>query len=85
MISLFTEIQIVYNLSIHADQIEGIFLEYERFLKEDKYPDGTVPTFPTEYLWSMYILAQHYSRKFETLKLAHEYITRALSHTNTVS
>ena len=62
-----------------------MFLEHEAALKENKYPDGTESGFPTEYLWSLYLLAQHYSREFGTLKTAHDYICRAIAHTNTVS
>lgn len=39
---------------------------------------------PSEYLWSFYLLAQHYSLSFETLKKAHDYIQKAIAYTSTV-
>lgn len=33
----------------------------------------------------MYLLAQHYSLKFETLKKAYSYIEKSIEHTNTVT
>ena len=39
----------------------------------------------SEYVWALYHLSQHYSRNFETLHKAHEYICKSIQHTNTVS
>lgn len=54
-------------------------------MKENKYIDGTEASSPAEYLWSLYLLAQHFSRKFETLNKAYDYINRAIEHTMTVT
>lgn len=85
LISLFAEIQVIYETTAHSDAIEEVFLATEASLKSNAYPDGTVAEFPTEYLWSLYLLAQHYSLKFETLQRAYEYINRAIEHTSTVT
>jgi peptide alpha-N-acetyltransferase len=53
-------------------------------LAKEVYPDGTEIQSPSEYLWSLYLLAQHFGRKFETLPRAYDYIKRAIAHTNTV-
>lgn len=75
----------IYERSPHEKIIEEVFLEHEASLKDNKYPDGTPSGFPTEYLWALYLLSQHYSRKFSTLKKAYSYICKATEHTNTVS
>lgn len=48
------------------------------------YPDGTEAVSPSEYLWSLYLLSQHYSQRYENLSLAYDYIQRAIKHTCTV-
>lgn len=39
---------------------------------------------PSEYVWSLYLLSQHYARHFQTLPLALDYINRAIEHTSTI-
>lgn len=84
LISLFAEIQVVYEGGKEKN-IEEVFLEFEESLTKMAYPDGEEAVSPSEYLWSLYLLAQHYSRNFETLKKAYDYINKAIEHTNTVS
>lgn len=64
LISLFAEIQVLYETTKFENAIEEVFLALEGSLKENKYIDGTEASSPGEYLWSLYLLAQHYSRKF---------------------
>jgi peptide alpha-N-acetyltransferase len=63
LISLFTEIQAVYEAGKES-LIEAVFLEYEASLAKEVYPDGTEIQSPSEYLWSLYLLAQHFGRRF---------------------
>lgn len=83
LISLFTEIQAVYEAGKEA-LIEAVLLSYEKSLAQEAYPDGSAMLSPSEYLWSLYLLAQHFGRKFETLPQAYDYIKRAIAHTCTV-
>lgn len=48
------------------------------------FPDGTEAASPSVCLWSVYLLAQHYSQQYATLGKAHEYIKKAIKHTCTV-
>ena len=73
----------LYESGKHSE-IETTFKEFEVSLEKDAYPDGTEVLSPSEYLWSLYLLAQHYSQNYETLALAHEYICKAIKHTCTV-
>jgi hypothetical protein len=84
LISLFAEIQVLYEAGREAE-IEAVFKEFETTLEKGTYPDGTEIQSPSEHLWSLYLLAQHYSRKYETLPTAHDYILRAIKHTCTVT
>ena len=54
-------------------------------MEKGAYPNGTEVASPSDYLWSLYLLAQHYSQRYETLSLAHEYISKAIKHTCTVT
>ena len=49
------------------------------------YPDKEEATSPSEYLWAMYMLGQHYARNFSTLQQAYDLINKCISHTNTIS
>ena len=82
---MYSEIQIIYDKKDKVKLIEEVFLAHEKSLKDDVYPDGEQAQSPSEYLWAIYHLSQHYSRDFDTLPLAHEYICKAIVHTNTVS
>ena len=59
--------------------------EYETCLEKGDFPDGSETASPSEYLWSLYLLAQHFSQKYETLGQGHEYICKAIKHTCTVT
>lgn len=50
--------------------IEEVFLSFEESLKDNKYPDGEEAQSPSEYLWSIYHLSQHFSINFNTLEKA---------------
>lgn len=83
MISLFAEIQVLYEANKY-DDIEAVFKEHESSLEKEVYPDGTEAKSPSDYLWSLYLLAQHYSQRYETLVQAHQYICKAIKHTCTI-
>lgn len=70
LISLYAEIQVLYEAGKY-DDIEAVFKEHEVSLEKGSYPDGTEAQSPSDYLWSLYLLAQHNSQRYETLSLAH--------------
>ena len=63
LISLYAEIQVIYEAG-KGNLIEEVFNHYHECLKKEAYPDGTEIVSPSEYLWSLYLLAQHHSRTF---------------------
>ena len=87
LVSLSSEIQAVYeSASIKRQWIEDVLVAFYDSLKSSsQYPDGELAESPSEYLWSLYILAQHYGMEFSTLEKAHYFIQQAIAHTNTVS
>ncbi len=66
LVSLFSEIQVVYESpSVKRQWIEDVLVAFYDSLKSSsQYPDGELAESPSEYLWSLYILAQHYGMEF---------------------
>lgn len=58
-----------------------IFRKLEESLRDGKYPNGEEATSPSEYLWSLYLLAQHLSTNFDSLPEALTLIDKAITHT----
>ncbi|KAJ8099188.1 NMDA receptor-regulated protein 1-domain-containing protein [Lipomyces tetrasporus] len=91
--SAFVNLKPLYADEAKVKVIEEVALEFLRTLTGTRATDGTNgidngpdmdgDSTPTTYLWTIYYLAQHYSKVGEA-DLALEYITKAIEHTPTL-
>jgi tetratricopeptide (TPR) repeat protein len=75
--SAFSEIRAFYKDSKKREIIEGVLIENEKNFKEDE------KSIPTNLLWSLMLLAQHYDYVGNHQR-ALEYIEKAIEHTPTL-
>ncbi|BFZ58460.1 hypothetical protein PYCC9005_005522 [Savitreella phatthalungensis] len=88
--STFVDVKALYTSEEKANTIEKLVLGYLAVLEHDQdaplqtlTPNGTKRDAPTAYLWTLYLLAQHYDYT-RALPRALELIDRAISHTPTL-
>jgi len=86
--SLFVNLKNLYIDPVKETIIEKLVEEYlqnlkthKTFTKSSSSDDEIEP--PTAYLWTLYLLAQHYDNKRDTMK-ALELIDEAIEHTPTL-
>ncbi|KAL9244661.1 hypothetical protein vseg_018417 [Gypsophila vaccaria] len=82
--SLFSDLSPLYDQPGKADILEKLFLDLEVSLKTTgAYPGRTEKEPPSTFMWTLFLLAQHYDRRSQ-YDIALAKIDEAMSHTPTV-
>ncbi|XP_057532702.1 N-terminal acetyltransferase A complex auxiliary subunit NAA15 isoform X3 [Amaranthus tricolor] len=82
--SLFSDLSPLYAQPGKADIIEKLILDLEESLrKTGGYPGRTEKEPPSTYLWTLFLVAQHYDRRSQ-YSIALDKIDEAINHTPTV-
>lgn len=82
--SLFTDLRPLYSHPEKVEILEEVFLEVLSSLQASKtFPSSSDSESPSTYLWTLYLLAQHFDRRRQYEK-ARSYINQAIEHTPTV-
>ncbi|CAO2815322.1 unnamed protein product [Amaranthus hypochondriacus] len=82
--SLFSDLSPLYDQPGKADILEKLILDLEESLKKTGcYPGRTEKEPPSTYLWTLFLVAQHYDRRCQ-YSIALDKIDEAINHTPTV-
>ncbi|KEH39579.1 amino-terminal acetyltransferase, putative [Medicago truncatula] len=82
--SLFSDLSSLYNHPGKADILEQIILELENSIRTTgQYPGRVEKEPPSTFLWTLFLLAQHYDRRGQ-YEIALSKINEAIEHTPTV-
>ncbi|KAG0593029.1 hypothetical protein M758_1G292200 [Ceratodon purpureus] len=82
--SLFTDLRPLYSDPGKVEILEEVFLGVLSSLQTSKtFPSSSDVESPSTYLWTLYLLAQHFDRRRQYEK-ARSYINQAIEHTPTV-
>jgi peptide alpha-N-acetyltransferase len=82
--SLFTDLRPLYSHPGKVEILEEVFLEVLSSYQASKaFPGSSDVESPSTYLWTLYLLAQHFDRRRQFEK-ARSYINQAIEHTPTV-
>lgn len=82
--SLFSDLRSLYSHPGKVEILEAVFLEILSSLDTSKtFPSSSDIESPSTYLWTLYLLAQHFDQRRQYEK-GLSYIDQAISHTPTV-
>ncbi|XP_024374282.1 N-terminal acetyltransferase A complex auxiliary subunit NAA15 isoform X1 [Physcomitrium patens] len=82
--SLFSDLRSLYSHPRKVEMMEEVFLKIVTSLETSKtFPGSSDVESPSTYLWTLYLLAQHFDQRRQYEK-ALSYIDQAIAHTPTV-